>query len=150
MYMKQQLNKRTDSVKFRERTRRRIEGRKGREMVSGLQLYIHIYVNIYEKAVQTILKFHWINSIILTISKYQTLWLHIINAYSINLDTFVEIFSSGTRRAPVNTTKPSVVFITAFLILNSALRVSMGTTATAFQERSPQITSNEAYCFSLF
>lgn len=56
--MKQQLNKRTDSVKFRERTRRRIEGRKGREMVSVLQLYIHMYVNIYEKAVQTILKFH--------------------------------------------------------------------------------------------
>lgn len=45
-------------MKFRERTRRRIEGRKEREMVSGLQLYIHIYVNIYEKAVQTILKFH--------------------------------------------------------------------------------------------
>lgn len=52
----------------------------------------------------------------------------------------MEIFSSGTRRAPVNTTKPAVVFITAFLILNSALRASMGTTATAFQERSPQIT----------
>lgn len=71
--MKQQLNKRTDSVKFRERTRRCIEGRKGREMVSVLQLYIHMYVNIYEKAVQTILKFHRINSIILTISKYRTL-----------------------------------------------------------------------------